>query len=64
MKDSVNKWLIGSIVVLVLIFPFLLNWVLQINAFVPVVGDSVTWLSFWPVYLSAIASFGMIYFSK
>ena len=63
MKDRLNKWLVGAIVVLVLIFPFLLNWVLQINAFVPVVGDSVTWLSFWPVYLSAIASFGMIYFT-
>lgn len=63
MKDSVNKWLVGEIVVLTLIFPFLLNWVLQIKAFVPVVGDSVTWLTFWPVYLSAIASFGMIYFT-
>ena len=29
----------------------------------PVVGDSTVWLSFWPVYLSAIASFGMIYFT-
>ena len=63
MKDRVNKWLIGTIVVLTLIFPFFLNWVLQIKAFVPVVGDSVTWLTFWPVYLSAIASFGMIYFT-
>ena len=63
MKDRVNKWLVGAIVVLTLIFPFFLNWVLQIKAFVPVVGDSVTWLTFWPVYLSAIASFGMIYFT-
>lgn len=63
MKDRVNKCLIGTIVVLTLIFPFFLNWVLQIKAFVPVVGDSVTWLTFWPVYLSAIASFGMIYFT-
>lgn len=63
MKDRVNKWLIGTIVVLTLIFPFFLNCVLQIKAFVPVVGDSVTWLTFWPVYLSAIASFGMIYFT-
>ena len=63
MKDSVNKWLIGTIVVLALIFPFILNGLLQIEAFVPVVGDSATWLSFWPVYLSAIASFGMIYFT-
>ena len=33
------------------------------EANVPVVGDSVIWLTFWPVYLSAIASFGMIYFT-
>lgn len=46
-----------------LFFPFFLNWILLQKAFVPVVGDSVTWLSFWPVYLSAIASFGMIYFT-
>lgn len=58
-----NKWLIGTIIVLTLLFPFFLNWVLQFKAFLPVVGDSVTWLTFWPVYLSAIASFGMIYFT-
>jgi len=46
-----------------LFFPFFLNWILLQKAFVPVVGDSVTWLTFWPVYLSAIASFGMIYFT-
>lgn len=63
MKDSMNKWLIGTIIVLTLLFPFFLNWVLQFKAFLPVVGDSVTWLTFWPVYLSAIASFGMIYFT-
>lgn len=63
MKDSMNKWLIGTIIVLTLLFPFFLNWVLQFKAFLPVVGDSVTWLTFWPVYLSDIASFGMIYFT-
>lgn len=63
MKDSMNKWLIGTIIVFTLLFPFFLNWVLQFKAFLPVVGDSVTWLTFWPVYLSAIASFGMIYFT-
>lgn len=58
-----NKWILGISVGLGLIFPFFLNWILLQKAFVPVVGDSVTWLSFWPVYLSAIASFGMIYFT-
>lgn len=58
-----NKWILGISVGLGLIFPFFLNWILLQKAFVPVVGDSVTWLTFWPVYLSAIASFGMIYFT-
>ena len=63
MKFRSNNWLIVIIIVLALVFPFFLNWVLQFKAFVPVVGDSVIWLTFWPVYLSAIASFGMIYFT-
>lgn len=61
-KDTSNWTLIVVIIVCVL-FPFFLNWVLEIKSFVPVIGDSTTWLTFWPVYLSAIASFGMIYFT-
>ena len=63
MRFRSNKWIIVAIIVLALVFPFFLNWVLQFKAFVPVVGDTVIWLTFWPVYLSAIASFGMIYFT-
>ena len=59
-----KKLLIAVLVSLVfLAFPFILNWALQKDAFVPVIGDGTAWLSFWPVYLSAIASFGMIYFT-
>lgn len=60
-----NKVLIWVVVVAlgVIVFPLLLNWLLLRDAIAPVVGDSVTWLTFWPVYLSAIASFGMIYFT-
>lgn len=56
---------IGVITILlgIALFPLLLNWMLLRQAIIPVVGDGVTWLSFWPVYLSAIASFGMIYFT-
>lgn len=46
-----------------LLFPFVLNWLLLQKPIFPVVGDGITWLSFWPVYLSAIASFGMIFFT-
>ena len=58
-----NFWGIFVVIILLVLFPFILNWLLLKDAFVPVVGDGATWLSFWPVYLSAIASFGMIYFT-
>lgn len=61
MKRNQFMWVV--IVIACLVFPFFLNWVLNLNVIVPVVGDSTIWLSFWPVYLSAIASFGMIYFT-
>ena len=52
-----------AVVMACLLFPFVLNWLLLREAIFPVVGDGETWLSFWPVYLSAIASFGMIVFT-
>lgn len=58
-----RKYLLVTIVMLLILFPFVLNWILLREAIVPVVGDGNTWLQFWPVYLSAIASFGMIYFT-
>ena len=60
-KINKHRWAIGIAVVACMLFPSFLNWILQKESFVPVVGNGVTWLSFWPVYLSAIASFGMIY---
>lgn len=56
-------WIYFTVCIALILFPFFLNWALLQNAIIPVVGDSITWLSFWPVYLSAIASFGMIYFT-
>lgn len=61
-RNKVWIWIV-AIVLGVFAFPLLLNWFLLRDATIPVVGDSVTWLTFWPVYLSAIASFGMIYFT-
>lgn len=61
-ENKVWIWIV-AIVLGVFAFPLLLNWFLLRDAIIPVVGDSVTWLTFWPVYLSAIASFGMIYFT-
>lgn len=61
-KDT-SQWMLALVVAAFILFPFFLNWILGQKAVSPVVGDSTTWLSFWPVYLSAIASFGMIYFT-
>lgn len=63
MKHDNSIWVKLAVFIAFIIFPFLLNWIIRQNAIVPVVGDGTTWLSFWPVYLSAIASFGMIYFT-
>ena len=60
---SQSNWVVTVIVFACAIFPFFLYWVLNLKVLVPVVGDSTIWLSFWPGYLSAIASFGMIYFT-
>lgn len=43
-----------------LVFPFLLNWLVMVKTSFPVAGSPDTWIAFWPSYLSAIASFGMI----
>ncbi len=62
MRDDKKSYVV-LVLVLIGLFPFLLNWLLLRKPIVPVVGDGTLWLSFWPVYLSAIASFGMIYFT-
>lgn len=43
-----------------LVFPFLLNCLVMVKTSFPVAGSPDTWIAFWPSYLSAIASFGMI----
>lgn len=44
------------IAILVLALPVVINFILQIPAFTPIVGDSESWLSFWGGYLGAIIS--------
>ncbi len=61
MRNTLWQYII--VVMLLLLFPVVLNWILLREAIVPVVGDSTTWLTFWPVYLSTMASFGMIYYT-
>ena len=62
MESSVN-WVkkYWWIAILVLALPVVINFILQIPAFTPIVGDSETWLSFWGGYLGAIVSAGVAF---
>lgn len=62
-KRMKSTMIICTTFIVCLLFPFVLNWLLLRKPVVPIVGDAATWLSFWPVYLSSIASFGMIFFT-
>lgn len=59
MKELVKRY--WWIAVLVLVLPVVINFVLQIPTFTPIVGDSETWLSFWGGYLGAVVSAGVAF---
>ena len=54
-KIAISISIIGAIV-----FPFVLNLLVIVKTSFPVAGKPENWIAFWPSYLSAIASFGMI----
>lgn len=60
-KSFKKYWWLFAVVTI--IFPLLLNFLLLIPAFTPIVGNSDIWLSFWATFLGAVASFGMIFFT-
>lgn len=47
-------------ILIILALPVVINFILLIPAFSPIVGDGTHWLSFWASYLAAIASFAMV----
>lgn len=51
-------WWIG---LLFLVLPVVINFVLLIPAFTPIVGDNTIWLGFWGSYLGAIISAGVAF---
>lgn len=60
---SLKKKEIFLIIIVVIVFvtlPFFLNWILQKEAVVQVIGDSVTWLSFWGTYIGAVLTAVMV----
>ena len=48
---------------ILLIIPIALNFLIQIPAFTPIVGEPVNWLMFWATYLGAATSFVMIVYT-
>jgi hypothetical protein len=61
MKCKLFLWV--AILLFLIVFPFVLNKIVLLPAFTQIAGDDTTWLSFWPIYLSAIASFAMVFAS-
>ena len=59
------KWLKNTLVVtailcvLVVVLPFLMNWLILREQQFDIVGGASDWLQFWPVYLSAIGTIAM-----
>lgn len=51
-------------ITLIILIPITINFVLLIPAFVPIVGDSTEWLSFWGAYISATVAFVILYIQR
>lgn len=61
-----NKKLYAKALIIVLTtlaIPIILNYILQIHVVDSIIGNSVTWLSFWGNYIALIASSIMTYFA-
>lgn len=54
-------WVIFLMIALLILIPIILNFTLLIPAFTNIVGTETDWLEFWGTYLSAIASFAMVF---
>src|SRR5574344_1046351 len=50
-----------GIILIIVLLPIVLNFILQIPHFTPIVGNNETWLNFWVTYISAVASFAMVF---
>ena len=53
-------WTVILVPVILIAFPFVLNWLLQLKAFTSVIGTPETWLSFWAAYVGAILTALMV----
>lgn len=62
MSEWIKKygWVL-LIIVVTITAPFVINWVILQPQRFEVVGDGTHWLGFWATYISAIASFAMVF---
>lgn len=71
MNEQKNKWdlikvflwkhWVAIFIAAVVLIPILLNWVIRWRSFFKFVGKDTDWLGFWVTYISAIASFAMVF---
>ena len=52
--------LIIVVLIILLLFPIVLNWIILRASLFPIVGEGKDWLGFWAAYIGAIASFAMV----
>lgn len=60
-KEFLWKYWVVIFIAAIVLIPILLNWVIQWQSFFEFVGKDTDWLMFWVTYISAIASFAMVF---
>ena len=71
MNEQKNKWdlikeflwkhWVVIFIAAIVVIPILLNWLIRWPSFFEFVGKDTDWLMFWVTYISAIASFAMVF---
>lgn len=60
-KEFLWKYKVTIFIATIVLIPILLNWLIQWQSFFEFVGEDTDWLGFWVTYISAIASFAMVF---
>ena len=60
-KEFLWKYKVVIFIAVIVLIPILLNWLIQWQSFFEFVGKDTDWLMFWVTYISAIASFAMVF---
>lgn len=60
-KIHLNKCRVLIFIIVIILIPIILNWTIKMPAFFEFVGLDTDWLNFWVTYISAVASFAMVF---